>query len=208
MTKTTLFLASFALIAAPLQAVAPDGQSLTVRIYNYAGVDAALVLEAAETAEAIYRRSEVETRWVLCELPGVESDLDQPCPGAQSPDTILMRIAPTAPKSQEGVHETVFGFALPSKGGFGTIASAFWDRISTTAGKSGMGPVHLLAFVMAHEAGHLLLGRNSHSQEGIMGAEWDEEGVVKIAQGGVSFIGSQKKRLRKGAEARLLAAAN
>jgi hypothetical protein len=192
--------------AAPVtEGLEPAARVLTVRIYNYAGVDAELVTEAAGMAREIYLRSGVETRWTLCELPGVESVFDEPCAGGQAADTIQMRIVEAAPKDQEGVHKTVFGFALPSKAGFGTMASAFWDRIAETANKSKVTPAQLLASVMAHEAGHLLLGFNSHSAEGMMSGRWDDRRFTSISQGGLVFIGKQKNRIQNGAAARLAA---
>ena len=215
MTKTTLFLASIALTIPSLQGAEPapitqtpesSTSALTVRVYNYAGVDTALVRKSAELAREIYQGSGVETRWTLCELPGVEIESAEPCEGVQSPDTIMMRIVPTAPAAQEGVHHIVFGFALPKKGGFGALASVFWDRIQETAEKSKVTPTQLLSVIMAHEAGHLLLGLNSHAGNGLMSGRWDEERFTKISQGGLTFIGKQKKRVQAGAQARLAAA--
>jgi len=215
MTKTTLFLASIALAIPSLQATAPVAHTeaqepaarvLTVRIYNYAGVDAAIVREAAAMAREIYLRSGVETRWTICKMPGAGLDFDEACEGGQRPDTLKMRIVRTAP-GQDGVDYLVFGFALPGKAGFGTVASVLWERISETAELSKVTPAQLLGFVMAHEAGHLLLGFNSHSAEGMMSGRWDEERFKKISQGSLNFIGKQKQRIQAGAEARLLASA-
>jgi hypothetical protein len=204
MTQTTLFLTSIALAISSAQA---GDLALTVRIYNYAGVEVSAVLEAAGVAREIYRRSGVETRWILCELPGVESDLDKPCSGLQRPDVLQMRVLAAAPNNQDGVDYLVFGYALPKKDGFGTVASAFWDRIAETAAESKVTPAQLLGFVMAHEAGHLLLGFNSHSDQGMMSGRWDEERFTRISQGALSFIGNQKKRIQTGAQERLMASA-
>ena len=216
MTKTTLFFASIALTIPSLHAAQPApiidapetaASALTVRIYNYAGVEAALVREAAALAHETYQRSGIETRWSLCEVPGVEIEGAEQCGGFQSPDTIMMRIVAEAPANQEGVHHVVFGFALPKKDGFGSLASVFWARIAETAEKTKVTPAQLLSVVMAHEAGHLLLGFNSHAGNGLMSGRWDDERFTKISQGALSFIGKQKKRVQTGAEARLRAAA-
>ena len=201
MTKTNLFLATLTIAAAPLSA-APE---LTVRIYNYANVDAATVREAAESAREIYRGSGVETRWLICELPDREADFDDPCTDSAGPETLRMRIVARPPAKHDGVNHLVFGFALPKKDGFGTAASVFWSKISETAELSKVTAAQLLSTVMAHEAGHLLLGFNSHTGQGLMGARWDKARFTKISQGGLTFVGKQKKRVLAGAEARLVA---
>lgn len=211
MTKTTLSFTLIALAITPLQAAKPaaptvDGE-LTVRIYNYAGADAATVREAAEIAREIYLRSGVETRWVLCELPGRAGDFDEPCHGTSRADTLRMRIVPQAPKKISGVNVLVYGFALPKKDGFGTAASVFWDKISQSTEISDIAGAELLGYVMAHEAGHLLLGFNSHSAKGLMSGRWDDEQFQQFSQGRAAFIGKQKKRVTAGAAARLAASA-
>jgi hypothetical protein len=49
--------------------------------------------------------------------------------------------------------------------------------------------------VMAHEIGHLLLGRNSHSVSGIMRGTWGSAELRAIAQGALRFTRGERKRL-------------
>ena len=53
----------------------------------------------------------------------------------------------------------------------------------------------LLAHVMAHEIGHLLLPYMPHSATGLMKAEWDKALVREAAAGSLTFTDAQIKRL-------------
>lgn len=197
MTKTTLSL-TLITIAATLDAAPktePPAEPLTVRLYNYAGIEVALLEEAASLAQEIYSLAGVETVWIRCRVSLDEPVYDPSCTETPGPDVIRMRIMDETPDHIAGVNHVAFGFALPArgKGKFGTAASVFWDRISETAARSKVTDAALLAAVMAHEAGHLLLGFNGHSQQGLMAARWDEAQMTKISHGGMRFIGKQKK---------------
>ena len=49
---------------------------------------------------------------------------------------------------------------------------------------------------MAHEIGHLLLGRHSHSRAGLMRAVWGPEEVLDIAAGVLTFNESEAGTLK------------
>jgi type IV secretory pathway TraG/TraD family ATPase VirD4 len=53
--------------------------------------------------------------------------------------------------------------------------------------------------VIAHEVGHLLLGSNSHSQSGIMIAQWHPAELQKLSMGRLLFTPDQIQKLRDGA---------
>jgi hypothetical protein len=54
----------------------------------------------------------------------------------------------------------------------------------------------ILGHVIAHEVGHLLLGTNSHSQDGIMSAEWSGSELRRLAKGALLFTASEPMRIR------------
>jgi hypothetical protein len=55
----------------------------------------------------------------------------------------------------------------------GRIVYIFYDRIYRIAAFHNTAVQHGLGHVMAHEIGHVLLGVNSHSAEGLMRAAWE-----------------------------------
>jgi hypothetical protein len=74
------------------------------------------------------------------------------------------------------------GTAYPDEKGAGYFAYVFYDRIQELAQRRRLGHA-LLADVMAHEIGHLLLGSTSHFASGIMCAHWNYEKLRKVSEG-------------------------
>ena len=186
-------------------------QELTFRIYDYAGLEADLLVEAAELAREIYVHSGVATRWIQCLTPNRKNPTelamyDASCAGPVGPHVIQMRLMPNVSKklTDLGVNGPVFGLAFPSTtGGFGTAAMVFMDRVIRKAAATKISTIRLLGCVMAHEAGHLLLGMNSHSNYGLMSANWEVAEFARIAEGTFKFFGREKKRIAKNAQDRL-----
>jgi hypothetical protein len=48
---------------------------------------------------------------------------------------------------------------------------------------------------MAHELGHLLLGMNSHSRQGIMQAHWTDQQLGQMSKGILKFDQRQAKAI-------------
>jgi hypothetical protein len=71
-----------------------------------------------------------------------------------------------------------------------------------TAGRPGA-QVALLAHILAHELGHLLLGRDSPST-GLMSAEWMKAEQVLLLRGQLTFSDRDAARLREAISNRAL----
>jgi hypothetical protein len=89
----------------------------------------------------------------------------------------------------------VLGTSYPDEKGAGYFAYPFYDRIQELAQRRRLGHA-LLADVMAHEIGHLLLGSTSHSASGIMCAHWNYEELRNVAEGTMSFVPAQSRVMR------------
>src|SRR5438067_624574 len=61
----------------------------------------------------------------------------------------------------------------------------------------GVPPDLVLAHVMAHEIGHVLLGLNSHSSMGIMRGYWQAEEVSALERGRLLFSSQQSRAMRE-----------
>ena len=70
-------------------------------------------------------------------------------------------------------------------------ASIFYPRIRAHASLTGGHSAVALAFVMAHEIGHVLLSEDSHAPSGLMRANW--QGMLGRVPG---FMPSQAATLR------------
>jgi hypothetical protein len=88
---------------------------------------------------------------------------------------------------------TVMGVALRKPGG--ATAQIFFSHVQDFARAYRIGVSTLLAYVIAHEIGHLLLPRVPHSATGLMQAVWDEALVREAWAGSLTFTEEQSKRI-------------
>lgn len=75
-----------------------------------------------------------------------------------------------------------------------------YDRVQAMA--SPAHEAHLLAYVLAHEIGHLLEGTARHSATGIMKAQWTPEDYSDIASGKLAFASEDIELVHGGVIAR------
>jgi hypothetical protein len=125
-------------------------------VYDYAGVDPALLAMAKRIAGDVYLRAGIKIEWV--EPDGFE-DI-----GRFYINLLSKEMAARFSASKETV-----GFAMPGS----LAASAMYDRIREIAHDRRLPCGVLLGYVMAHELGHLLLPAHSHSEVGLMRANID-----------------------------------
>ena len=76
----------------------------------------------------------------------------------------------------------------------GTYGSVFLERVQDAAGEANIPWVTLLAYAVAHEVGHLLLGAEAHTAKGLMKASWDRKDYVEMSQSHFHF---GKEQLRQ-----------
>jgi hypothetical protein len=144
-------------------------------------------------AEEIFRKAGVESTWILR-----EAEPDRPV-------HVNIRVLPGGSRNPGSLdafgNGWLTGTSEPSN-----LADVFYGQVE---GRAYTGPLvsMLLANVMAHEVGHLLLGAR-HSREGLMSGQW--AGLqLKMAQSGPLHFGAgEALRLRAEAAARLASSCN
>ena len=106
-------------------------------------------------------------------------------------------ICPEAMLPKGGLPRGIFGFALmPQPGEPARYARLYFHRLAELADGRKVRRGVLLGAMMAHEIGHLLLGVNSHSREGIMSIPWDPNKLSKSIWGGLVSRSSRLPRSR------------
>jgi hypothetical protein len=77
------------------------------------------------------------------------------------------------------------------------LASVFYDRrLRFVNDDAGLGLPSILGCFIAHEIGHLLLGSNSHSNQGLMQAGWGERQIRQALAGDLFFTRRQAKLIQ------------
>jgi hypothetical protein len=169
--------AVMAVLVAMTMAVGVDAESsltLTVRLYNTAGIPVRQLLAGRRTAESILRGAGLGVRFRQCgHLLSLEYLVD-PCDEPLERSEVVVRII-DAPPFNATLHPDVYGMSyVVRETNHGWLATVFSDRIDGAATRAGVDPGTLLGRVTAHEVGHLLLGTGYHGQAGVMRAEWPD----------------------------------
>jgi len=174
----------------PTTSLSPE---VSISVHDYADVPTPLLAAAEDQAREIFRRAGLETVWLNCS-PKLEKVEPRSC---YFSDTIhlTLKISRHAMNAKVRDRIDVLGTAYPDEKGTGYFAYVFYDRVQELAQRRSLGH-GLLADVMAHEIGHLLLGSTSHSTSGIMCAHWNYEELRKVAEGTMSFIPAQSRIMR------------
>jgi hypothetical protein len=185
-----------AVLVAALGAAEPIPK-ITVLIYNYAAIPPGLLAQTEAEAARIYQHCRIEFRWLDCPLRSEEVDRFPACKIPSGPTWLALRILLSPMAKYAQAPEESLGFALHSdEGSFAITANVFAHDVEQLAHTYGIPEGVILGHVMAHELGHLLLGPESHSDNGIMQATWHLKELKIIAQGLMMFTPAEAERLR------------
>jgi hypothetical protein len=192
-------------IAATLDAQAPQPEAkIQVFLYNYAGVPVGTLARAEREAVRIYHHAGIETEWLDCPLTPGEAANYPACRMPVSPTRFAVRVLSRPMAGRAALSAVTFGSALLPEGGeFGMMAQACWHCVERLAeGRKAMQGV-ILGHVLAHELGHLLLGRGSHAATGLMHVPWHKQELERVAQGSLLFTSWEAAKMRSQVSARL-----
>lgn len=166
--------------------------SLTVRIYDNAGVLAGDRARAIKRANEILSRADLTVEWRDCPAGGMRTRGN--CTAPHAPGELAVRLV-RSPKSDP--NPRALGSALiDSATGSGTLATVYVDRVSAMAGQVKTDIWGIVGRVMAHEIGHLLLGSNSHSDSGLMREIWTLRDLIRNRPEDWIFSRAQRDELR------------
>jgi hypothetical protein len=162
--------------------------SLTVSVYNDAGVPFATLQDAEVISSRISEEARIHIEWIDC-LPG-NSSMGAVCKLAATEGQLQVRVG----RHSLNLRSSILGISYLSDVG-GSQADVFYESIKKLHQNMPGQPAIILGHVMSHEIGHLLLGTNSHSSSGIMRARWDKQQIGLAAAGTMYFGESQSRRM-------------
>jgi hypothetical protein len=161
----------------------PEGSAIRILVINKMGLPPRdTLVEAQAEAARIYAAVGVRIAWTesLSTLP-----------------RLTMMIVSNPNAWPERVGADALGAAPAADQGTGHLAYAFHDRIRASAQRHVTDPAKVLGHVMAHELGHLLLARASHSSTGIMSDRWGQFEMDLIAANLMKFTNEQARLIRR-----------
>jgi len=147
---------------------------VTVLIYDGFGLTGDDITAARAQADAILREAGIAPVWLYCELAeGHGQSPGDQCKIGGRPDVLMVRVLRSSRLS--GSKRVPLGEAqIDIRAHMGLIATVFADRVATTSDRAGANARGVLGRVIAHEIGHLLIGTNHHSTNGLMRAVWTD----------------------------------
>ena len=170
-------------------AAASDSIEIIGMVNDSVRIPAAVLQQAEVGADLFFASSGIHVRWLEC-APGLGTE--DPCQRVPGANEFMVHVVRTGQTSLD----SIFGVAFVGRDGNGEDCDIFFDRIQETVRTTGIGLGQLLATVIAHELGHLLLGSHSHSFFGIMMPHWNHEEPQRIAMGDLLFSKGETLRMR------------
>jgi hypothetical protein len=172
-------------------------QTLVVDLYDYSSLSPNEIERLTETVDLVFAHSGFQIIWQNCRPPfAVRTE----CGTGLLVNEIVVRILPGGPRSSDDFRILHLGSSIVAADG-GNYASVFVPAVRTQAADFGLSFNLLLAYAVAHELGHCLLGPG-HSYAGLMRPAWKHTEAGEISRLGLHLT---KKEARK-ATARLSSA--
>jgi len=151
--------------------------AITVAIYDDMHLSPQVLADAEDEAMRVYRKAGVAISWVECKSSRIEAEADDRCQDSPTATRLNLRIVPHASRANDGV----FGVAFLSADRTGAYTDVSFNSAEELDRDWHVGLARVLGHVMAHELGHLLLGSNAHSRQGIMCPNW-HGGEMQLAR--------------------------
>jgi hypothetical protein len=152
-------------VAADAREQLPGDRTLTVIVWDYAGVSDSSLDEMEKLSVLLLFRAGIGTKWVHC-LGHQQGPRPALCDANLTKGSVLLRIVVAYPGNQNKRGDPL-GTAMVESG----YASIYATEIHKYAAHNGLSDGTLMAYAGTHEIGHLLLGPN-HTSSGIMRAVW------------------------------------
>ena len=164
-------------------------EPITVRLANTAGVPDRILSHAEAVAGYILERTGIEVTWLACpELPECHRD-----PEAAGFPLQILKQRPAH------LHGDTAGFAVivPPPGTSRRYAGVFFPVVQDAARSLEANEAVLLGVTLVHEIGHLLLGSQAHSVQGVMAPHFGREHARLAGRGQLLFTPEQALQMQK-----------
>jgi hypothetical protein len=164
-------------VSAPARPAWAQEVALTLNLQDRSDMPAEVLNKARVHVADIFEHAGIAVRWQ-----------------ASAPFTIVI-LTPdmAAPMHQDAER---MGFAPATNGVAGRLAYVLNARVDAVARTYRADKAIVLAAVIAHELGHLLLPMHAHSPTGIMRADWNETDFGRAKQENLLFVDREARLIR------------
>jgi hypothetical protein len=176
---------------------------ITILLTDYARVPGGILAGAKREVTSIFRDIGIEIVWVECTGASRGEPEKAVCFEPLRPTSLVIRIHPKFHDAGGTFRDSTLGFALlsaePGRSAYGSI---FYDYVEELAKEGVASHAQILGHGIAHELGHLLLGRMGHSSQGLMRARWDRADLKLATVGRLPFSSEEAETIRREVEVR------
>jgi hypothetical protein len=182
---------------------AAGAQELRITAYDRANLQEEIARAAADEIQRTFRLARIRVAWstglpsadhaflvVYKGRPGRGEEQEAACRARRE---IALQIVAEAPP---GVNRAVLGISQPFAPA-GLNVTVYNDRIRAAARARNQPHAIVLALVIAHEVGHVLLRSDIHSHSGLMSGLWTAQEFQRMAVRGLLFTDDQSARMRR-----------
>lgn len=187
-----LGLVLFGLLSVPEASGQSDLARLRVSVFIRSPILPSTLERAEGQAGTILRDVGVEVIWLNCPQDALRETSFGRCAEASFPSHLHLSIL----RVSRGLKASSVGISFSAEDGRGCYADLFYEPIQQLQEETQVSSSVILGHAMAHELGHLLLGTNSHSPNGLMRAHWTRQDLTNASKGNLRFSSEQCLRIR------------
>jgi hypothetical protein len=164
---------------------------------DYARVPGGTLAAAKKEVTSIFCDIGIEIVWVECTGASRGEPEKAACFEPLRPTSLVIRIHSKFRDTSGALGDSTLGFALlsaePGRSAYGSI---FYDCVEELAKEGPASRTQILGHAIAHELGHLLLGRLGHSPQGLMRARWQRADLKLATVGRLTFSREETEEMR------------
>jgi|HubBroStandDraft_5_1064220.scaffolds.fasta_scaffold148721_2 hypothetical protein len=188
--RSCTILLLFLALAGNAKTLTAQASAVQVKVYDYADLKPESLRSVVALTHEILAGAGLSVQVELC-----RGSLAVSCDGQSgSIRSLVVRVVPGASKTNDSVLRLPLGQSMADHQG-GTYASIFMERVQDAAAEANVPRDTVLAYAIAHEIGHLLLGDNAHTPRGVMKGNWDRKDYEAMNQRQFHFIEGQAHQL-------------
>jgi hypothetical protein len=179
-------------LAGDAKALSAQAAALQVQVYDYTGLrPSALHAFITGTHEILTGAG------ISVEVDACPRGVSTPCESRRgSFRQVVIRVVAEAPRTEREARRQHLGQSIATHEG-GTYASVFLNLAEEEAAETNLPRMVVLSYTAAHEVGHLLLGDEAHTPQGLMKADWETDDFRAMAQNRFHFSPEQSQELKR-----------
>jgi hypothetical protein len=177
-------------LIANIHALSAEMPILEIEVFDYADLQLGTLQEFLTRTQQILTSTGIAARIKLCRGGNTVPCDDQ----IASTRRLQIRLIGGEARKLSNLRRPPLGQSFANHEG-GVYASVFLERVKDAASCANLSWILVLAYATVHEVGHLLLGAEAHTAQGLMKPTWDRKDFEAMSQNSFHFSKEQARQL-------------